>query len=126
MGELPLYKAVPVDRLGAGSTLNAGDVGACREAAYTKVLCDDGNAERAVSVRQISDEGNLALPWFVIWGKVGAAKAAFAHPPAQELNLGVEEHWVGVVGVGGGGKGVVWQDDVHIGPDNFHDAMLLG
>ena len=124
MRGLPLCKLVPVARFGAGGPLHAVGVGACWEAAHTKVLCDDGNTERALVKRQVSNEGNLALPWFVIWGKVGAAKATSAHPLAQELNLGMEERWVGVVGVEGGGKGVVWQEDVHIGPNNFHNAML--
>ena len=125
MRGLPLCKLVPVARFGAGGPLHAVGVGACWEAAHTKVLCDDGNTERALIKRQVLNEGNLALLWYILWGKVGAAKATSAHPLAQELNLGMEECWVGVVGVDGGGKGVVRQEDVHIGPNNFHNAMLL-
>jgi hypothetical protein len=59
----------------------------------------------------------------VLW-KVGDAKATPAHEPAQELNLGIKESRVGVVGVGRSSEGIVWHDDVHISPNHIHNAML--
>ena len=58
--------------------------------------------------------------------KVRATKATFAHPLAQDLDLSMEEDWVGVIGVGGRGEGVVWQENVDIGPNKVHNAMFQG
>ena len=67
----------------------------------------------------------LALTHFITLRKVGATKATTAHPLAQELDLGMEERRVGVVGVGRSGEGTVRHEDVHVGPNSIHNAMLL-
>ena len=93
MRRQPFLAAVPVICFGAGGTLHAGRVGARWETAHAGLLCGDRDTVRAQGIRQVWDEGSpLFIAQLVALREVGTTKAPLAQVPAQELNLGREEH----------------------------------